>query len=270
MKILFCGDIVGRSGREVVLANVPRLIKDYKIDLVIVNAENAAHGFGVNKRICQDLFEAGVDVISTGNHVWDQRDILFFIDQEKRLIRPINFPAGTPGRGFTLVKARNGKSALVVNAMARLYMDPLDDPFAAVEKVLTNHRLGQNVDAIVLDFHGEASAEKMAMGHLCDGRVSLVVGTHTHIPTADHMILPNGTGYQTDAGMCGDYNSVIGMHKDVPIARFTRKMPTDRMQPATGPGTLCGVMVELNEQGLSQAIVPVRLGPNLSESKPWA
>lgn len=268
MKILFCGDIVGRSGREVVLEHIPRLIETYGIDFVIANAENAAHGFGLNKGICKALYEVGVDVITTGNHVWDQREVLFFIDQDKRLVRPMNYPEGAPGRGFTIAQSRNGKSVLVMNAMARLYMDPLDDPFAAVERVLGSYKLGKNIDAVVLDFHGEATAEKMAMGHVCDGRASLVVGTHTHIPTADHMILPNGTGYQTDAGMCGDYNSVIGMHKDVPIAKFTKKLPTERMQPATGPGTLSGVMVELNNSGLCEVITPVRIGPHLSESTP--
>jgi metallophosphoesterase (TIGR00282 family) len=266
MRILFCGDIVGRSGREVVLTNVPKIIASKKIDFVIANAENAAHGFGINKAICKSLYEVGVDVLTTGNHVWDQREVLFFIDQDERLIRPINYPQSSPGRGFTVVQSRGGKKVLVINAMARLYMDPLDDPFAAVEKILQNYKLAQQVDAIVLDFHGEATAEKVAMGHICDGRVSLVVGTHTHIPTADHMILPNGTGYQSDAGMCGDYNSVIGMDKDVPIAKFTKKLPTERMQPATGPGTLCGLIIETNKAGLCQTIEPVRIGPNLSET----
>ncbi|MBM3632984.1 MAG: TIGR00282 family metallophosphoesterase [Alphaproteobacteria bacterium] len=270
MKILFCGDIVGRSGRDIVQEHIPRICEELGIDFVIVNAENAAHGFGVTKGICQDLYKIGVDVITTGNHIWDQKEIISYIDQDKRLLRPLNFPTLTPGRGYTIVPNKKGKDVLVMNAQARLFMDTLDDPFPAVEAVLKKYPLGSgSIGAIVLDFHGEATSEKMAMGHFCDGRVSLVVGTHTHIPTADAQILPGGTAYLTDAGMCGDYNSVVGMDKTVPLLKFTKKMPTERMQPAQGPGTLCGVFVETDDgTGLAISISPVRVGPRLSPAWP--
>lgn len=270
MRILFCGDIVGRSGREVVKDHIPQICRDLDIDFVVVNAENAAHGFGVTKGICQDLYNIGVDVITTGNHIWDQKEIISHIDQDKRLLRPVNYPSATPGRGYTIVPNRKGKDVLVINAQARLFMDMTDDPFAAVDALLRKHPLGSgSIGAIIVDFHGEASSEKMAMGHFCDGRVSFVVGTHTHIPTADARILPRGTAYQTDAGMCGDYNSVVGMDKTVPILRFTRKMPTERLQPAQGPGTLCGVFVETDDAtGLAVSIHPIRLGACLSPAFP--
>lgn len=270
MRILFCGDIVGRSGREAVATYIPQLFQDLKLDFVIMNAENAAHGFGVTKTICQELYNLGVDVITTGNHIWDQKEIVSHIGQDKRLLRPLNFPPTNPGQGYALVPSRNGKDVLVINAQARLFMDASDDPFLAVDALLKKYPLGRgSLGAIVLDFHGEATSEKMAMGHFCDGRVSLVVGTHTHVPTADAQILPQGTAYQTDAGMCGDYDSVVGMDKTVPLLRFTRKMPTERMAPAQGPGTLCGVFVETDDAtGLATSIHPVRLGGRLSPALP--
>lgn len=269
MKILFCGDLVGRSGREVVLEHVPRLRTALGLDFVIANGENAAGGFGVTEKICAELFEAGIDCITGGNHSWDQREALSFIEREPRLLRPENFPAGTPGRGVGLYPAGGGRKVLVVNVMGRLFMDPLDDPFACIDRVLARYRLGASIDAVVLDFHGEATSEKMAMGHYVDGRVSLCVGTHTHVPTADTVILGGGTAYQTDAGMCGDYDSVIGMDKAVPIARFTRKLPTERMGPATGDGTLCGTLVETDDAtGLAVKIAPVRIGGKLSPALP--
>lgn len=270
MKIVYCGDIVGRSGRDVVEQHLPTICKELDIDFVIINAENAAHGFGITKSICQDLYKMGVDVITTGNHVWDQKEIINYIDQDKKLLRPINFPPSTPGRGYTILPNRKGKDVLVINAQARLFMESLDDPFAAVDAVLKKYPMGGgSIGAIVLDFHGEATSEKMAMGHFCDGRVSLVVGSHTHIPTADEQILPSGTAYMTDAGMCGDYNSVVGMDKRVPILKFTKKMPTDRMQPAQGPGTMCGVCVETDDAtGLAISIHPIRLGARLATAWP--
>lgn len=269
MNILFCGDIVGRSGRDVLIANLPQLKQDLQLDFIVANGENAAHGFGITKSICKDLFSAGVDVITTGNHVWDQKEVIGFIDQEPRLLRPLNYPTSTPGRGYNVYSDRKGRKILVANPMARLFMEPLDDPFSAVDTLLKSYPLGGAVQAILIDFHGEATSEKMAMGHFCDGRASLVVGTHSHIPTADAQILPGGTGYLTDAGMCGDYNSVIGMDKGVPIHRFTRKTPTDRMSPATGPGTLCGVFIEINEStGLPFSIQRLCLGARLSNVMP--
>ena len=269
MRLLFCGDIVGRSGRDAIAAHVPRLRKELALDFVIANGENAAGGFGITDKICQDLFAAGVDVISGGNHSWDQREIVTFIDKEPRLLRPQNYPTGTPGRGLGIFAAPRGKKILILNVMGRLFMDPLDDPFACVERELAKQRLGTSVDVIVLDFHAEATSEKMAMGHVVDGRVSLCVGTHTHVPTADQMVLPGGTAYITDVGMCGDYDSVIGMDKAIPIARFTRKLPTERLGVARGEATLCAVLVETDDaSGLARSIAPLRVGGCLSPALP--
>ena len=244
--------------------NLPRLRRDLALDLVVVNGENAAAGFGINEKICAELYAAGVDVITTGNHVWDRREIIPYIAGDPRLLRPANFPPGTPGQGSVVAVTAAGRRVLVINVMARLFMDALDDPFAAVDAALTAHPLGTAVDAAVVDFHGEATSEKMSMGHFADGRASLVVGTHSHVPTADAQILPGGTGYQTDAGMCGDYDSVIGMQKQAAVARFTSKLPGERLQVAEGPGTLCGVVVETDDvSGLARRLAPLRLGGRL-------
>ena len=273
MRILFCGDIVGRPGRTAVTRSVPELRDRLRLDFVIANGENAAGGFGITESICQELFDAGVDAITGGNHMWDQREAIRFIDGEPRLIRPLNYPDGTPGRGSGVFTAPKGRKVVVISVMARLYMDALDDPFAAVERELSRHRLGASAHAIVLDVHGEATSEKMAMGHFVDGRVSLCVGTHTHVPTADTMVLAGGTAYQTDAGMCGSYDSVIGMDKAVPLARFTRKLPTERLSVAKGEGTLCGVFVETDDApgeaaGTALRAEPVRVGGRLSAALP--
>ncbi|MGK2740610.1 TIGR00282 family metallophosphoesterase [Tepidicaulis sp. LMO-SS28] len=268
MRFLFLGDIVGRSAREAVVNTVPRLRQEWALDFVVVNGENAAGGFGITAAICDELFDAGVDVITLGNHAWDQREALTHIERENRLVRPINFPPGTPGRGQTLIEAANGARVLVINAMGRVFMDPLDDPFAAIDQALTETPLSDIADAVIVDFHGEATSEKMAMGHFCDGRASLVVGTHSHIPTADAQVLPGGTAYQTDAGMCGDYDSVIGMEKDEPVNRFVTKMPRGRFTPALGPATLCGVFVETEGNGLARRVEPVRLGGRLIKALP--
>jgi metallophosphoesterase (TIGR00282 family) len=249
--------------------HLPGLRERLALDFVVVNGENAAGGFGITEKICEEVFAAGADVITGGNHSWDQREALGFIDREPRLLRPQNYPAGAPGRGVSVYPAPRGRKVMVLNVMGRLFMDPLDDPFACVERELSRQRLGGTVDAILLDFHAEATSEKMAMGHFVDGRVSLCIGSHTHVPTADTMILPGGTAYQTDAGMCGDYDSVIGMDKAVPLARFTRKLPTERLTPAQGEGTLCAVLVETDDKsGLARRIEPLRLGGRLSESLP--
>ncbi|WP_417317102.1 TIGR00282 family metallophosphoesterase [Emcibacter sp.] len=269
MRVLYLGDIVGRSGRALVLEKLPELREKLKLDLVVVNGENAAAGFGITRKICDQLLEGGVDVITTGNHIWDQKETVQFISQEKRLIRPINFPKGTPGIGAGIYEAGRGRTALIINVMGRIFMDPLDDPFAAVEEELGRHRLGQTVNFILVDIHCEATSEKQAMGHFCDGRVSFVVGSHSHVPTADAHILEGGTAYQTDAGMCGDYNSVIGMEKEEPLQRFTRKIATGRFSPAMGEGTLCGVFVETDDRsGLAKRIEPVRLGAHLHGAFP--
>src|SRR4051794_39161748 len=201
MRILFIGDIVGRSGRNILLDRMPKLIAEWTLDLVVVNGENAAGGFGITESIYNDFIDAGADAITLGNHAWDQREALVFIERAPRLVRPINYPAGSPGRGAALVDARNGARVLVVNAMGRIFMDPLDDPFVAIDRELTACVLKRTADAIIIDMHCEATSEKQAMGHFCDGRASLVVGTHTHVPTSDHRILAAGTAYLTDAGM---------------------------------------------------------------------
>ena len=260
MRILFIGDIVGRSGRAVVLARLPSLVRDWKLDFVAVNGENAAGGFGITEPIYQDLIDAGVDVITGGNHSWDQKEALVFIERAPKLLRPINYPTGTPGRGVALIDARNG---------ARIFMDPLDDPFAAIERELTACPLKQRADAVIIDIHGEATSEKQATGFFCDGRASLVVGTHTHVPTADHQILPRGTAFVSDVGMTGDYNSVIGMDKAEPLARFLRRITSARFEPATGEATLCALAVETDDAtGLARRIAAVRLGGRLEQARP--
>ncbi|PWC32159.1 TIGR00282 family metallophosphoesterase [Azospirillum sp. TSO22-1] len=270
MRLLFLGDVVGRSGRDAVMAQLPRLKAELDPDLTVVNGENAAGGFGITVKIAEEFFEAGVDVITLGNHSWDQKELVGQIDQQPRILRPLNYPEGTPGRGFVLLQARGGRKVLVMNVMLRLFMDPLDDPFAAVERVVRAHRLGPGgVDAVLVDVHGEATSEKMIMGHYLDGRASLVVGTHSHVPTADHMILTGGTAYLTDAGMCGDYDSAIGMKKEVAMAKLIRKLPTERLSPAEGEGTVCGCYVETDDRtGLATRIEPLRLGGRLSQHMP--
>jgi metallophosphoesterase (TIGR00282 family) len=269
MRILFIGDIVGRSGRAVVLKLLPGLVRDWKLDFVAINGENAAGGFGITEAIYNELVDAGADAITLGNHAWDQKEALVFIERAPKLIRPVNYPAGTPGRGAAMIEGRTGARVLVVNVMGRIFMDPLDDPFAAIERELAACALKRTADAIIIDMHGEATSEKQAMGHFCDGRASLVVGTHTHAPTADHQILPGGTGYISDVGMSGDYDSVIGMAKDEPLNRFVRKIPSGRFEPALGEATLCALAVETDDAtGLARRIGAVRLGGRLEEARP--
>ena len=267
MKLLFLGDIIGKPGRDAVAAELPALKTRLMPDLVIANGENAAHGFGLTRSIAEEFFAMGIDVISTGNHWADQKEILTYIDNEDRILRPQNYPRGTPGRGANLYQTPQG-SVLVINLMGRVYMDALDDPFAAVEAELSACPLGRGADAIVVDMHAETTSEKMAMGHFCDGRASLVVGTHTHVPTADAQILPGGTAYQSDAGACCDYDSVIGMDKAEPLQRFVRKISTTRFTPATGPATVCGVFVETGRDGLATRIAPLRVGGRLEPALP--
>lgn len=269
MRILFLGDVVGRTGREAAAAALARLRGKLRVDLAVINAENASHGFGLAPDMARALFAAGADVITLGNHAWDRKELLPYIAETPRLIRPLNFPPGTPGAGSVLVALADGRKALVLNAMGRLFMDPLDCPFRLSAVELANYKLGASVQAIVVDFHAEASSEKMAYAHSFDGQVSLVVGTHTHCPSADHQILPGGTAFQSDAGMCGDYDSVIGMAKDGAAIRFWRKMPGDRLQPAEGEATVCGLLVTTDDTtGLATAIHPVRIGGRLSQSIP--
>jgi metallophosphoesterase (TIGR00282 family) len=278
MRILFIGDVLGRTGREAVAAALPKLRAALHLELVVVNAENASHGFGLAPDMAATLFNAGADVITLGNHAWDRKEIIPYIAEHPRLIRPLNYPAGTPGAGFVVVDvppaglgagAGSRRRALVGQAMGRLFMDPLDCPFRGTADVLAKHRLGGTVQAIVLDIHAEATSEKMAYAHSFDGQVSLVVGTHTHCPSADAQILPGGTAFQSDAGMSGDYDSVIGMQKDGAALRFWRKMPGERLGPAEGEATVCGVFVETDDTtGLARRIEPIRLGGRLSQAMP--
>ena len=248
-SLLFVGDVVGRSGRDAAAEHLPGLIAAHRPELVILNGENSAHGFGITPAICAQFFDMGVDVITTGNHVWDQREILGFIDSEPRLLRPLNYPKGTPGNGAYATVGRTGKRVLVANVMLRLFMDAMDDPFPAIDKVLKQAPLGGAVDAILVDVHGETTSEKMAMGHYLDGRVSAVVGTHTHVPTADHHVM-------------------AGMKAEPAVYRFTRKLPSDRLTPAEGEGTLCGCLVRVGSGGKALAIEPVRLGGALEPAQP--
>ncbi|MGI6246163.1 MAG: TIGR00282 family metallophosphoesterase [Pseudochelatococcus sp.] len=269
MRLLFLGDVVGRPGRTAIVDQLPDLRARWKLDLVVVNGENAAGGFGITEAICDELLNAGADVVTLGNHSFDQREALVFIERQPRLLRPINYPPGTPGRGATVVEAANGGRVLVINAMGRIFMDALDDPFAAVDRALGECPLGEAVDATLIDMHAEATSEKMGMARYVDGRASVVVGTHTHVPTADEQILPGGTAYQSDAGMCGDYDSILGMQPDEPIRRFIEKTPGSRLEAATGPGTLAGLAVETDDAaGHALRVSPVRIGPHLSPARP--
>ena len=269
MRLLFLGDIVGRPGRIAVQERLPGLRESWKLDCVVINGENSAGGFGITEAICDEILAAGADVVTLGNHSWDQREALVFIERQDRLIRPANYPPGTPGRGAAVIEARNGARVLVVNVMGRLFMDPLDDPFAAVERELAACPLGEVADAVIVDVHAEATSEKQAMAYFLDGRASLVVGTHTHAPTSDTRILPGGTAFQSDAGMCGDYDSVIGMQKEAAVARFVRKMPGERLQVAEGAGTLCAAFIETDDAtGLARRIATLRMGGRLAPHWP--
>lgn len=269
MRLLFLGDVVGRPGRVALAEHLPYLRQRWSLDCVVVNGENAAAGFGITEAICHEILDAGADAITLGNHAWDQREALVFIERQPKLVRPANYPPGTPGRGATMVETAKGQRVLVVNVMGRIEMEPLDDPFRAVEEAIGQAPLREVVDAIVLDIHAEATSEKQAFGWNFDGRVSLTVGTHTHVPTADTRILPGGTAYQTDAGMCGDYQSVIGFDRHEPVRRMIQKTPLQRWEAANGAGTLCGVAVEIDDRsGLALHVSPVRIGPHLVEQRP--
>jgi metallophosphoesterase (TIGR00282 family) len=271
MRFAFFGDVVGRSGREALAEHLPGLRRVLDLEFVIINAENAAAGFGITENTARELFDAGADCLTLGNHSWDQKEAMTYIVREPRLIRPLNYSAfsAAPGRGSQLFTTPSGKQILVINLLGRVHMDSLDDPFAAVDKELEACPLGAVADAIVVDMHAEATSEKMAMGHFCDGRASLVVGTHTHVPTADSQILVGGTAYQTDAGACADYDSVIGNQKEEPLRRFTTRIAGGRYKPAEGPATVCGVFVETDPAtGLARRVEPIRVGGRLAQTIP--
>jgi metallophosphoesterase (TIGR00282 family) len=269
MRLLFLGDVVGRSGRGAITDRLPGLIAEHRFDFVVINGENASHGRGLTEAHYNDLRAAGADAVTLGDHAWDQRDTITYIEREPHLLRPINFPPGTPGRGANLIEGRNGHSVLVINAQGRVFMDPVDDPFRAVEAAIAACPLGEQADAIVVDFHTEATSEIQAMGFFLDGKASLVVGTHTHIPTADARILKSGTALMADAGMCGDFNSIIGVEADEPLNRFLTGIANGRFTPAEGEATLCGVAIETDQKtGLAAKVSPVRIGGTLSQSLP--
>ena len=270
MRILFLGDVMGRAGRAAVTARLPSLRADWALDFVVVNGENASSGVGLTAEHAKAILAAGADCITLGDHAFDQKEMLSFIETEPRIIRPINFSKVAPGKGWRVFSATQGRKVLVAQVLGQVFMKrPFDDPFSAIEGVLKSHALGAAVQATVVDVHCEATSEKMGMGHWCDGQASLVVGTHTHVPTADAMILKGGTAYLSDAGMCGDYDSVIGMEKMEPLRRFVTGMAKARFEPATGEATLSGVFVETDDRtGKALRVVPVRQGGRLQESAP--
>jgi 2',3'-cyclic-nucleotide 2'-phosphodiesterase len=269
MRMLILGDVVGRSGRAAVMQRLPGLRKRWKLDFVVVNGENAAGGFGITEAIHVDFLDAGADVVTLGNHAFDQKEALVFIERQPRLLRPINYPPGTPGRGSGRFKAANGADVLVINAMGLVFMPELADPFRAVDAEIEACGLKKGADAILVDLHAEATSEKQAMGYFVDGRASCVVGTHTHAPTADERVLPGGTAFISDIGMCGDYDSVLGMTKEEPLNRFLTKIPRSRMEPSMGPATLSGLAVEIDDAtGLATRTAGVRLGGVLAPTEP--
>ena len=272
MRLLFLGDVMGSAGRAAVETHLPRLRADWRLDFVVVNGENATNGAGLSPDHARRLLEAGADVLTLGDHAFDQRDMLGFIETEPRVLRPLNFAKGVPGAGARVYQDARGRKILVAQALGQVFMKrPFDDPFSALDAVLRQYPRGGQVAASLIDIHCEATSEKMAVGHFCDGRASVVVGTHTHVPTADAMVLPGGTAFQSDAGMCGDYDSVIGMQKDEPLRRFVTGMPKGRFQPATGEATLSGLYVETDDRtGAATRALMVRQGGRLSPSGPEA
>lgn len=270
MKLLFLGDVMGRSGRAAIAERLPKLRADWGLDFIVVNGENASSGVGLTPDHARVILQAGADCITLGDHAFDQKEMLSFIETEPRILRPVNFSKVAPGKGFRIFTATQGRKVLVAQVLGQVFMKrPFDDPFSAIEGILKSHALGAAVQATIVDVHAEATSEKMAMGHWCDGQASLVVGTHTHVPTADTMILPKGTAYQTDAGMCGDYDSVIGMEKMEPIRRFITGMPKSRFEPATGPATLSGVYVETDDRtGRATRVRMIRQGGRLEDAAP--
>ena len=272
MKLLFLGDVMGRAGRAAIVETLPRLKADWRLDFVVVNAENATSGAGLTAAHAKTLLEAGADCLTLGDHAFDQKEMLQFIETESRILRPLNFAKTAPGAGARLFEARGGRKVLVTQALGQVFMKrPFADPFSALDAVLKRYPLGGQAQAVLVDIHAEATSEKMATGFFCDGRASLVVGTHTHVPTGDAMILPKGTAYLTDAGMCGDYHSVIGMDPAEPMRRFITGMPKERFTPANGPATLSGVYVETDDRnGRATKTCPVRVGGHLQEAAPDA
>ena len=271
MRLAFFGDVVGRAGRAAVSEYLPRVKSELKLDFVVVNGENAAGGFGITSSTAQELFDAGADCITLGNHSWDQSEALVYIERETRLLRPYNYPKSLtiPGRGSQLFTTASGQRVFVIQIHGSAFMESLDDPIQGVAAALEECPLGQVSDAIIVEIHAEATAEKYIMGHFCDGRVTAVVGAHTHVPTGDAHIMANGTAYMTDAGMCGDYDSVIGMKKGPLVQKAATRLPVERKSPAEGPATLCGVFIESDDKtGLAVRVHPIRVGGRLQPTMP--
>lgn len=270
MKLLFLGDVVGRSGRVGVTQRLPALRAEWSLDFVVVNGENATSGAGLSAAHAKALLEAGADCVTLGDHAFDQKDMLSFIETEPRILRPLNYAKTAPGKGARVFEVKGGRKVLVAQVLGQVFMKrPFADPFSAIETVLKTHPLGGAVQASIVEIHCEATSEKMGMGHWCDGQASLVVGAHTHVPTADAQILPGGTAFQSDAGMCGDYDSVIGMEKLEPMRRFVTGMQKDRFTPAGGEATLCGTYVETDDRtGKATKVRMVRIGGRLEKAQP--
>ena len=269
MRILFLGDVVGRGARAALAERLPGLREAWRLDFVIVNAENASNGMGCTAAHAQGLLAAGADALTLGDHAFDQKDMLQHVESEPRIVRPLNFSKAAPGKGARVFQA-GGRRVVVAQALGQVFMKrPFDDPFSALDAALRTYRLGAAADAVIVDFHAEATSEKNAMAHFLDGRASLVAGTHTHVPTADAQILPGGTATITDAGMCGDYGGVIGMDRAEPLRRFLTGMPKDRFEPGAGEATLSGIYVETDDRsGRATRVVPVRQGGRLAPSGP--
>ena len=270
MKILFLGDVMGRAGRKAISDLLPDLRQRWSLDFIVVNGENATNGMGLSADHARLILDAGADVITLGDHAFDQKDMLTFIEKEPRILRPLNFSKNAPGAGARVFEATRGRKVLVTQVLGQVFMKrPFDDPFSALDAVLRQYPVGGQVQASLVDIHCEATSEKMATGHFCDGRASIVVGTHTHVPTADAMILPSGTAFQSDAGMCGDYNSVIGMEKTEPLRRFITGMPKERFTPAAAEATLSGLYVETDDMtGKATRVEMVRQGGRLAPAGP--
>ena len=267
MKILVLGDVMGPSGVKAIKERLPKIINDKKVDFVVVNGENAADdGVGISKKNSDDIFSSGADVITSGNHIWDQKETMEFIENEKRLLRPENSLKPVPGEGYGIFKSKNNKKVAVINLMANVYMKKSEDVFETAKKFIEKVKLKENADFIIVDMHGETTSEKMAMAYFFDGKVTILVGTHTHVPTSDYRVMEKGTAYQTDIGMCGDYNSVIGMNRDNSLNKFLRDSSTKKHFPALGEATISGLLVTADEKtGLAIEAKPIILGGVLQQ-----
>lgn len=268
MRILFLGDVVGRSGRKKIFSDIDKIVEKLNIDFTIVNAENSAHGFGINPSVAEKFFSHKIDVITTGDHIWDQMTIKPYLKEEKRILRPANYNKFTEGEGYRVFKTKDNKKVLVVNLLGNLFIerDNLENPFTKISEILNEYKLGKNIDAIFIDIHAEATSEKMSLANYVDGKVSAVIGTHTHIPTSDGHILPGGTAFQSDAGMCGDYDSSIGMNKTISISRFLNPGIKNHLTPSEGEASICGVIVDIAKDGLASSIEQLQIGGKLKQT----